>query len=172
MRNHLNIFFWAGCFILFIPLAISSNITRIDMPSKGTFEITMEPEHTINLTILSKINKPFGVTVYTPEGRKYYFKGVRMNYIGQISYIEMENTINDNNKIKIIQEQVSNTKQVSLYDMIMTSISIVTFLLTILTDKSRVTKALILLLIVMEFYNSFDNLIETSNKIRKNIIRF
>lgn len=161
------------CFILFIPLALSGNITRIDIPSKGTFEITMDPEYNIiNLTIISKINKPFGVIVYTPEGKKYYYKGIKMNYIGQLSYIEMENIINDNNKIKIIQEHVINQKSVSLYDITVSSISIITLLLTILTDKSKFTKGLIILLILIEFYNSFDNLIETGNKIRKTIIRF
>jgi len=159
--------------MLFIPLAIAGNITRLDIPSKGTFEITMDSDYnSVNLTILSKINKPFSVIVYAPEGKKYVYKGIKMNYIGRISYIEMENIFNDNNKIKILQEHVDNVKQVSLYDIAISSISIITLLSTILTDKSRFTKGLIILLILIEIYNSFDNLIETSNKVRKTIIRF
>ncbi len=146
-------------------------LSRFSLPSNESLDIVIDYDNVMtNLTILSKINSPFSVMVYDHNGKKHPYKGIKMNHIGYISYLELINIAPHENKIKIIQNQIMEERTHSTFEIALSFLSILIFALTIFYDKSNITKVLIFLLLVIELYNSY-NLIDAGNKIKNNIIR-
>lgn len=172
--------------ILFLLLPVFANVTNMTLPPKDAFqlanttnrmlslkdvfELAYENEN-LNITFVSKVNRPFCVVVYNNhEGKSYQYKGTKINYVGVVSYIEIRNLVPYEN---VIDVSYGTIPQHRFYWMekIRSYVSILTAITNLFYDGSRITKCLHLLLLVMELVNGSYDLVEFGNKITNNILK-
>lgn len=125
----------------------------------------------MNVTIVSKHNYPFSVTFYNRGGGSQNFKGVDATYSGDISYIEIKNIAEQDNKIKIYYNTINDDDD---FDLLVAGLTFVTFLSYVVTgSNSKYTKLLFCLIFGLEIYRCYttDKLVAVGEKLRKNILK-
>ena len=159
MKNNIVLFI---IFCFCSVLVLSSNKTnqkkyksKILLDKNEQFNTGITISESINLTIISSNSYPFYVTMYTPKGKPFVFKGDKLVYNGVVSYIEIQNIHHEENKIKIYWNKNEKDEFADFLNSLLSFLSICSLMATILFDtKSYIRKSLLIVVLSFELYRS------------------
>lgn len=139
------------------------NITLDD----NQVDLIVDETGRVQLNISSAARLPFSTIVYSREGGRLFFKGIDVLYKGRISYISIKNLVNAQNKINLEYTQAVKED----INVLLSIFTLITFTFIILFGiNTRITKALLILLLTLELYRGAD-FTKIGGRLKKNLLR-
>jgi len=136
---------------------INKTIVMIDGLSK--YYNSVDITNNIEIIMSSKYKVPFSVTIYTPNGKPYVYKGNTVKHSGTITFYEIDNFINSKNQLKIKIKLTHNNKE-QLLEYIEYLFSIVALFtivsITLFKKDSKLSSLLLILLMIIRLYIDYD----------------
>lgn len=155
-------------FIILITCVTSFNLTKVSLKKQKTYDLLLDCEESINLTVRSKYNRLFQVEAYEKNGKSSLFKGINVEFIGDFSYVQIYNLDKETNKIYIYNTSIQEDS--NIIEHVFSILSIITCILILVFDtKSNIIKVLLTMLLLIEIFQYGH--IHVGTKFRPNILK-
>ena len=122
---------------------------KVTLKPNVIYNSAIDGNYPANLTLISKSNEPFQTEIYRPDGSSLVYKSAWVNFNGYITFVEVRNLSPQKNRIKIYVNEIERDNS-DIIDEIISLLSIIGCISFILEPKSRVTKGLLISLLVIE----------------------